>query len=510
MEDYTTIRVLAKKGHSIKYIARTLGISRNTVKKYLRQQAPPKYQVKTVPENPCLDQLIEANKSLWQAHEATIVELYYGRRYRKSRVYKELKRQGAEGHRSGFYDYLRRLDERNAAARVRERFETLPGKQMQFDWAEYDVLLGSERRTVYVYLLILGHSRFKFALAGLDKSQPTILEVHQACFEFFGGVCEELLTDNAKQMVDQPARGAGTLWNKTYEDFLTHYGITPKACRVRHPWTKGKVENPFRYLEDHFIQGGVYRDLSDFNDQLSAFLSGWNALDHSGIGCKPSDRFETERPCLLPLPPRPFSLSSTGLRKVSSDCLISFEGRQYSVPYVYAFRYVSVRKVLGYEVMIESEDGTFLAKHKIPLKKRERVIDPQHYAGIRSGKTTNASALGETFVQKFSQGQAYLKGLKSISPAHWQRIVVRIVRLLDLYSSSQIDQALSYGIMHTIYQFDVIYTYLTSHFDIGRESVVAQGFQLPPIDLSDIKRDLNDYNKLVDLPVNKSNQVGGR
>jgi transposase len=45
------IRILAKQGMSIHEIARTMGISRNTVRRYLRNKTWQRY--KTRPERPC-------------------------------------------------------------------------------------------------------------------------------------------------------------------------------------------------------------------------------------------------------------------------------------------------------------------------------------------------------------------------------------------------------------------------------------------------------------------------
>ncbi|EHR3382731.1 helix-turn-helix domain-containing protein, partial [Salmonella enterica subsp. enterica serovar Infantis] len=44
LEQAVTIQILHQQGQSIKAISRELGISRNTVRKYLRSQVTPKYQ----------------------------------------------------------------------------------------------------------------------------------------------------------------------------------------------------------------------------------------------------------------------------------------------------------------------------------------------------------------------------------------------------------------------------------------------------------------------------------
>ena len=294
MDEFTTIKLLNSKGVSIRQIAKLLNLSRNTVRKYLRTSAPPTYQIKTSTEKGnLLLTTISPGKSKWEKYEKQITDMYYNKKFIGSRIFEELKEKGAEGSLSGFYEYLRKIKKQDIAKKVRARFETGHGKQSQFDWSDYVVKIGDEYRKVYVYQTILSWSRYKYNIGSYNKNQNSIFEAMESAFENFGGVTEEILTDNARQMVTNP-NPKKFEYNQQYVRFLNYYGISPSVCKIRHSWTKGKVENPFKYLEEHFLKGNEFKSLEEFNIRLKEFTEKWNKKKHRGINEIPYERYKTE------------------------------------------------------------------------------------------------------------------------------------------------------------------------------------------------------------------------
>ena len=151
MDVWTAIKVLHNRGVSIRQIAKQLKISRNTVRKYLSKESPPHYE-KSESYGP---------KSKWDRWKKEIIEMYYNKKFVGSRIFEELKKKGAEGQRSGFYAYLKRIRQEDISDRIRERYETGPGEQAQFDWSPYTVRIGSEYRKIYIFCIILSWSRIR-------------------------------------------------------------------------------------------------------------------------------------------------------------------------------------------------------------------------------------------------------------------------------------------------------------------------------------------------------------
>ena len=105
------------------------------------------------------------------------------------------------------------------------RFETKAGVQIQFDWSEYIVFFKETgKQKVYIITLILGFSRYRFNVASQDVTQISILQAIEICFYYFGGVAEEMLIDNPRQLVDNASRKDFKL-NKKFEEFAAFYGI---------------------------------------------------------------------------------------------------------------------------------------------------------------------------------------------------------------------------------------------------------------------------------------------
>jgi len=136
-----------------------------------------------------------------------------------------------------------------------------------------------------------------------------------------GGVCSRIQTDNAKAFIDN-ASVNNFRWNQRYIHFCGHYGFSPSRSLPAHPWSKGKVEKPFAYVENHFIAGGEFESFEDLQNKLKAFQKKLNQRLHSVIKAAPEDMFENEKPALLSIPEQRYIGTKEEVRKVTYDCLI--------------------------------------------------------------------------------------------------------------------------------------------------------------------------------------------
>lgn len=74
------------------------------------------------------------------------------------------------------------------------RHESPSGDQAQFDWSEYEVVIGGRYRKVYCFAMILAASRKKAVCFSLKVDGPAIYEAIQELYDDLGGVTLELLT----------------------------------------------------------------------------------------------------------------------------------------------------------------------------------------------------------------------------------------------------------------------------------------------------------------------------
>ena len=141
------------------------------------------------------------------------------------------------------------------------RFETPPGRQAQVDFAHFRTLFTDEpgtERILWLFSLVLGHSRMLWARFVLHQDLPALLRCQAAAFEALGGVPEHILYDRMRTVFSREDPEAGhIIYNRTLLDFARHYGYLPKACKPYRAKTKGKVERPYRYIrEDFFLEKG--------------------------------------------------------------------------------------------------------------------------------------------------------------------------------------------------------------------------------------------------------------
>jgi transposase len=457
----------------IRAIATQLGLARNTVRAAIRAADPPT-RTRAKRPNP---QLVP--------FAAQIAAMLFEQRYIGSRILRELETRGYRGGPTALYAYLAQLRAERASPRGVERFETGPGEQAQFDWSPYQVPLGEGIRRVVVFGLILAYSRRKFYLASLDETQTSAFAALEQGFAHFGGVAKRLLVDNAKVLVAD-ARPASFTWNPHFLELCGHYQIEPVACQVRRPQTKGKIERPFFYIEEHFIKGGRFADLEDLNRQLARFQA--EELDlrvHGTTQARPLDRFAVERPYLTPLPAGRFITRLDEVRKVSLDCLVSYGGSRYSVPQAHAGCQVWVRPVLGTRLEIHTQQGECIATHPLTTVRGSLVIQQEHYAGLRQRTPLTKVIVSAAFLARFPDQQPFLEGVLAAHPTGPALPLRAVLDLAASYPDAALRAAFAAALQHQCYTLPFLRGVVEQHAPRQetpqRLAVVLATLPTPPV-----------------------------
>ena len=434
MEDWVTIRNMKHRNPKMgsRAIAKALGISRNTVINALRAEEPTQYKRKEY-MNPEI-----------KPFKKYIKKQYIQKKLKGSRILNDLHAKGCKVSRSALYRYLAKLDNKTQKAYM--RYETKPGEQGQFDWSPYSVMLDGCLTKVQVFCTILGCSRYRIYTASLSQTQASVLEAMENGYIAIGGVPERTQTDNHSTLYDSKR----DRWNPRYLRFAEHYGFQPSRSAVRHPWSKGKVENPFSYLENHFIMDNEYESFEDFCNKLAEFNVQVNRRVHTTTQVEPEKLYlEEEKDALLPLPTTRFVGPKEEFRKVSSDCLISYKGNRYSVPHVFVSKEVWVFVSQGRYLNIYSTSNKLIATHILEKKGKGKIfLNKEHFQGYRGTKGT-WKFLCHQFLEKCPDHGVFLDKLraqKRINPArHLTKIVEaikyftrddaeRVIRLCDEYN----------------------------------------------------------------------------
>ena len=197
--------------------------------------------------------------------------------------------------------YVRQIRPRSVEEPVR-RSETSPGHQGQVDFAQFRLPWGQR----HALIVVLGYSRLMWLQYYERQTMAVLMRGLESAFHFFQGVPSELLFDQMKAVVIEDGReqGGRLVENPEFLRFGAHWGFRIRACRPYRAQTKGKVERPLSYLRKNFFYGRDFGSDDDLNARAVRWLeTEANVRVHGTLKERPVDRFEVERPHLIPLAP---------------------------------------------------------------------------------------------------------------------------------------------------------------------------------------------------------------
>jgi transposase len=349
---------LHRQGLSVRAIAKRMGLDRKTVRRYLQQGLEPPVYGPRQPRPSCL----EPYHDYLQARVLAYPELS------AKRLLREVRDLGYPGGYTLLTDYLQQVRP-PAASGFEHRFETPPGRQGQVDFAHFKAVFSDAPQApqvVWLFSLVLGHSRYLYAQFVLRQDLATLIRCHLAAFAELGGVPQHLLYDRLKTAVLGQDEAGQVQYHRTLLDLAHHYGFTPKACAPYRAKTKGKVERPFRYVRQDFFLGRSFRNLEDLNQQLTTWRHTLaNQRRHGTTQQIVQEAFVAEQPTLQPLPAVAFSSVLKLERRITWDGLVSVGGNYYSVPDTTRRRVVEVQ-VLAQEIRIYEEEQLIAVHAPLP------------------------------------------------------------------------------------------------------------------------------------------------
>ncbi len=297
-EQAVEIRVMARRGEGVRSIAKQLGCSRNTVRRYLREEGAKRYRPRA--KRACkldayrsyLSERLEQARPRWIP--ATV-------------LLREIRGRGYDGGISQLKVWLAPFKRIEPEPVV--RFETAPGVQMQADFTH--VRRGRDRLIALV--ATMGYSRAAFVKFTTSEDTATLCAGLREAFDYFGGVPEHVLFDNAKSVViERDAYGEGLhRWNDTLKELAEACGFKPRLCRPYRARTKGKVERFNSYLKGSFVvplaatieATGLRLQVDVANAHVRRWLDEVaNARVHATTNAVPATRLIEERALMLPAP----------------------------------------------------------------------------------------------------------------------------------------------------------------------------------------------------------------
>lgn len=422
------------EGQSQRQVARDMGLSRNTVKKYLEVSDPKRMEVNPR-SKPVLDRVKPRMDQLLQEWSGRTTAK---QRLTGSRLHRELVQEGYQVGVTLVRDYLREVKRRKA-----EVFIPLvhrPGDEAQVDFFEVTVDEDGARRKAWQFLMRLMYSGRDFAWLYDRCDQLSFLDGHVRAFDHFAGVPQRCVYDNLSPAVARVTFPRRRLTER-FTALVSHYLFEPCFTRVGEGHDKGGVEGRGKGVRlQHLTPIPRGRSLRELSEQLLSRLEEEARRKVDAQGKSVLDRLGEELERMRPLPLTPFQVARVVPVSVRSTSVVRVEGAWYSVPSRWArldaTAYVGVEEV---RIVCRSEEVTH---------PRERFggkrIRYQHYLPELARKPQAVRQVAPELVAELGEpyGRLWRLLVDTYGPQDGARVLARVLGAINQQGAEVVRKAL--------------------------------------------------------------------
>ena len=305
------------EGHSVRSVAREMGVGRNTVSKYLTVSEPGKAASRDKP-SPVTEEVgprIEGILDEWKPRTT------HKQRITGTRGHRQLVEEGYEVGTTTVRDYLR--ERRRQKAEVFIPLVHRPGEESQVDFFEVTVEEDGEQRKAWKFVMRLMYSGRDYVRLYDHADQLSFLDAHVRAFAYLGGVPARIVYDNLTAAVKKIVGSERELAER-FRALVSHYLFEPCFARPGEGHDKGAIEARGKGIRlAHLTPVPRGAALSGISEELLGEVERAFAGEHL---------FAEERQNLRELPERPFEARKVELLSVSRRAMVRIEGASYSVP----------------------------------------------------------------------------------------------------------------------------------------------------------------------------------
>lgn len=370
---------LKQQGEPILKIARSIGTSKNTVKKYLRFIR----DNKLIPEDILKMPDYEAEKLFYQPKAKRLTRYddlenmfpYFEKELKRTGVTRVLlwgdyRQKHPDGY--GYSQFCEHLYRWMKTSKAVMHFEHEPGDKLFIDYAGKKLYVTDRKtgeiRPVEVYVSVLGYSQMTYAEATESQKKEDFIASTQNALHYFGGVPKVLIPDNLKSAVTKANKYEADL-NESFADFANHYNTAVLPTRSLKPRDKALVEKHVSIIYNRIyapLRNEIFFSLEELNEALAELLDKHNNTHFQQEKISRKEKFEqTEKSKLQPLSKERFEIKYYKYATVMKNSHVHLreDKHYYSVPH----RYIGKKVKLIYSV---SNVSVFLNHERIALHRR--------------------------------------------------------------------------------------------------------------------------------------------
>jgi len=337
---------LREQGYTIRAIARSLRLSRNTVRRLLREQVAPQTTEQAqldIPWDTLKREHFTKGASIKQLHSEYAPQMHYTTFWREWNKHT------------------------NPSEQARIRIHRPAGERIEIDYTDGIAIMDAKtgnKTVTQLFCGVMAYSDYTFGEFVLTQKKAEFIESQERMFAFFGGVTPYLVVDNLKSGVHRAHIYDPDL-NPTYCDYANATGFAVLPARPRTPRDKPAVEGAIGVIQRQFygqVRNQTFYSLAQLNAAFKLYLAQLNSDIMKDYGVSRAERFEHERSLLKPLRQTSYQIAEYRSSKVHPDCHIQIERNFYSVPFKHIGQTVRVR-MTPRMIEVFDDDSNPLAAH---------------------------------------------------------------------------------------------------------------------------------------------------
>lgn len=452
----------------IKTIARELKLSKNTIKKIIREDKTSNIYKRNKQPLPTMDEYKNQLIGILEANATKPIR----QRYTAKKAYQELCNNGFKGSYATVNRFITnwRVDTHIGKKKVFIPLEFAPGEAFQFDWSEEEVELHGQLMRVKAAHIRLCYSRMFLIVVYRNEQLEMVFDAHDKALRFFSGATKKGIYDNMKTAIQKVLVGKDREFNRRFIEMCSHYLFEPIACTPAAGWEKGQVENQVETGRRNFFTPlRKVGSLEELNEQLQGECIAWAQKTYHPEfkDRKVWEVYQDEKLSLLEYR-CPFAGYKVEQAVVSSYGLINYATNMYSVDCNYVDKIVEVR-IYAKKIVVLFE-GKVIGEHERCFERYKRIYDPWHYVpaleqkpgALRNGAPFKQLKLPQSFVNMREAFNAHKDGDKQFI-----QVLLQVLK----HGLDKVDEACGYALKHGISNADIIKQYLDGSLGQPKEDL---------------------------------------
>ncbi|HHX50732.1 MAG TPA: IS21 family transposase [Clostridia bacterium] len=386
-------------GKSQRAIERETGISRKTIRKYIREyeskkaalldtrNIPDGELIQSIVEKPTYDsssrkktkltpEIIERVEHYLQENETKRAAGRAKQQKKKIDIHEALIEEGFDISYPTICNTIRTMERKHREAFIKQHYSL--GEVCEFDWGEVKLTIDGQDTTLQLAVFTSAKGNYRYARLFYNQKTESFLESHALFFEQIKGAYHLMVYDNTRVVINKFVGPSEKEPTEALLKLSLYYGFNYRFCNIQAGWEKGHVERSVEYIRRKaFSRRDEFVTLEEAQEYLETICNNLNLLNQADSGKSALDILKEEQPYLLPWLPKYDTARVTELRvdKYSTVCV---DTCHYSVPDQYVGEFIFVKIYTSHICCYHKDQKITVHERKYGFRKWS--IQIAHYA----------------------------------------------------------------------------------------------------------------------------------